>query len=196
MQPTRDERRARVIDYLGRLTSPPPATVSCAVQAVVEAGGVSDEHVDQLRPALDAKATSTVKGALRLLPRTQRSAALVAEALVQASREAQPNLIGFLERLPELGPDVRGALVAAAPNIAPSLRGRLTKLTGEKLEHVGEAVDQPPPQAASLRPPVESLHELVEVLAGVLERMDDVHQLARALDGLSPPGRRGALGAG
>ncbi len=185
MHPTRDERRARVIDYLALLTSPTPATVSFAVQALVEAGGVSDEHVDQLRPALDAKATSTVKGALRLLPRTQRSAALVAEALVQASREAQPNLIGFLERLPELGPDVRGALVAAAPNIAPSLRGRLTKLTGEKLEHVGEAVDQPPPQAASLRPPVESLHELVEVLAGVLERMDDVHELERALDGVS-----------
>src|SRR5260370_12075353 len=103
MHPARDERRARVIDYLALLTSPTPATVSFAVQALVEAGGVSDEHVRQLRPALDAKATSAVTGALRLLPRTQRSAALVTAAPVQASAQAQPTLRRYLRPLPDLG---------------------------------------------------------------------------------------------
>src|ERR1051326_8717295 len=130
LEPTIEERRQRLRGYLGLLPSPVAATVSFAVRALVRAGGVPDSALELLRPALSAHATATVKGAIRLLPRSSRGAALAAEAVAQAPREAQHELLTFLERLPELEPDTRRTLAAAAPHIAASLRERLARLQG------------------------------------------------------------------
>jgi hypothetical protein len=185
--PTRDERSDRQLDYLNLVSSSIPATVSFAIRALVDAGGVSDEAVDRLRPALDSKATSTVKGALRLLDPSPRGGMLVAEALPQASRDAQSELVGFLERLPDLEPAVRSALGAAAPNVAPSLRARVAKLAGAKVGAFPAATggQEPVMGQATLRAPIETLSGLIELLAVVLEGVDNAHEFERALDGTS-----------
>src|SRR5712691_3825562 len=128
--PTPDERRERTRDYLALVASPISATVSFAVRALVLGGGISEEEVDQLRPALNAKAVATVKSAIKLLPSSQRSAIVAVDALAQAPREAQAELLAFLEQFGELDPTVQDTLGAASPHIAPALRDRLNRLVG------------------------------------------------------------------
>jgi hypothetical protein len=96
--------------------------VSFAVRALVLAGGISDDAVDQLGPALNARAVGTVKSAINLLPKSQRGATLGAEALAQAPREAQTELIAFLERTGEPGPGRRIAPVRSFRRRAAAAR--------------------------------------------------------------------------
>jgi hypothetical protein len=188
LQPTPGERRERTRDYLALVSSPIPATVSFAVRALVLAGGISDETVDQLGPALNARAVATVKTAIKLLPRSQRGAIVAVDVLAQAPREAQAELLAFLEHIGELDPTVRETLGDAASHIAPSLRDRFNRLLGvtAPLPEPGPVSSISPASVATvLAPPVQSSGELVELVAALVEGIDDAYDLERAIDGVS-----------
>src|SRR2546428_10827908 len=128
--PTKEGRRERVPAHVALLSRSVPATVSFAVRALTLAGGVPDQAIDRLRPALEAKTIATVKAAIKLLPRSRQGALLAADALARAPRGPQPELLAFLERAGDLDPEVRDALARAVANIAPSLREPLQRWLG------------------------------------------------------------------
>lgn len=187
--PTRQERRERIASYIALISSPIPATVSFAIRALAQAGGIPDQEAERLGPALEAKAVTAVKSAVKLLPKSQQGARVAAGALSRAARAAQPLLLEYLERIGDLDENVRQLLAEAAGNIAPSLRERLQKLLGaQSLPDDSCGIDAPaatPAAETELAAPVESLPELIELLTALLERIEDAHDLERALDGVS-----------
>jgi hypothetical protein len=184
LSPTPEERKEREGAYVGLLGSPVPATVSFAIRALVQAGRLSDAHIDRLSPALMSKAVSTVKGAIKLLPKSGRGAALAAAALPHATRDGQAALLAFIEATKATEPHVAELVSAAEDALAPSLKrspnpsivraGRIT--TAALNDNSNCSI----PQAA-----VASVAELIELLAALLERIDDPHMIERALDGVS-----------
>jgi len=189
LEPTKEERRERAAAYVALISRSVPATVSFAVRALALAGGVPDQAIDRLRPALEAKTIATVKAAIKLLPRSRQGARLAADALARAARGSQTELLAFLERVGDLEPEVRDALAQALPNIAPSLRDRLQRLLGPQVLPPKTSPIAPvapePGTVTEVAPPVESVPELVELLVGLLERVEQAHDLERALDGVS-----------
>lgn len=158
LEPTLEERRARRPAYVALLASPVPATVSFATRALVAIGKVSDSDLDRLGPSLVSKATATVKGAIKLLPKSERGAAVAAAALPHATRDGQIALLAFIEST--------GAKVSQpAPARVPER----------------PVVYEP----AELAPSVESVGELIELLATLLEHIEDAHDVERALDATS-----------
>src|SRR6266851_4448567 len=189
LEPTKEERRERGPAYVALLSSSVPATVSFAVRALTLAGGVPDQAIDRLRPALEAKTIATVKAAIKLLPRSRQGALLAADALARAPRGSQTELLAFLERVADLDPQVKDALARAEANIAPSLRERLQRLLGPwalppKTSPIVPVAPEPG-TVIELAPPVESVPDLVELLVRLLERVEQAHDLERALDGVS-----------
>jgi len=151
-------------------------------------GGVPDEAIDHVAPALHASETGTVKSALKLLPRSAHAALIAAEALAQAPGGAQLELLAFVERITPLDPAVASALSRAASNVAPALRQRLLRLLPTpELPRRDDPTTPLRVVARAATPPghVESLDELVHVLACVLESAANPHELERALDGVS-----------
>jgi hypothetical protein len=189
LQPTPAERRERVPGYIALISSPIPATVSFAIRALAQAGNIPAQEAERLRPALEAKAVTTVKVAVKLLPKSQQAARVVAAALSRAARGAQPLLLAFLERVGDLEADVRQLLAQAAPNIAPSFREPLQTLLGSQPlsdDPPSTTTSIPAPAAVTeLAAPVESVPELIELLTALLERIEDPYDLERALDGVS-----------
>jgi uncharacterized protein DUF6493 len=183
LSPTCEEREEREAAYLALLGSPVPATVSFAIRALDDIGELSDASVDRLSPALTSKATSTVKGAIKLLPKSSRGAAIAAAALPHATRDGQAALLAFIESSRTNDPRVAELLSAAKPALAPSLKSH-EPFAIHPQDNAGQAFVQGP---TSPKPPgpVESLEELVELLAILLERIDDAHEIERALDGVS-----------
>jgi hypothetical protein len=190
MRPNREERASRADRYLALLHSPVPATVSFAVKALGEAGPLPADAVEQLSAALASPASSVVKAALKLLAPTTRSAELAAGFLGHRSVDIQTALLGFIEKCPS-DSSVRERLERARSGLAPSLSARVAKLLDT----------QPPKMAASIvasaqlivkrrtidlavPAPVENIADLVELLASLLERIDDPHDIERALDGV------------
>lgn len=189
LEPTKEERRERTPAYVALLSSSVPATVSFAVRALALAGGVPDQAIDRLRPALEAKTIATVKAAIKLLPSSRQGALLAADALARASRGSQPELLAFLEHVGDLDPEVRDALARAVANIAPSLRQPLQRWLGPqalppKTSPIAPVAPEPG-TVTELAPPVEAVPELVELLVGLLERVEQAHDLERAIDGVS-----------
>jgi hypothetical protein len=183
--PTRDERREREAAYVALLASPVPATVSFAVRALVEAGQLSDANVDRLAPALLSKAAATVKGALKLLPRSDRGAAMAAAALPHATRDGQIALLAFIEATKSGDSRVSQLVAEAEPALAPSLKRKSTNQPAPsgKAVPVGPAVEPQTPLAVAEL--VRSIEDLTELLARLLEGIEDAHDVERALDGTS-----------
>lgn len=183
LAPTRDERREREAAYVALLASPVPATVSFAVRALVEAGQLSDANVDRLAPALTSKAVATVKGAIRLLPRSERGAVIAAAALPHATRDGQAALLAFIEATRSEDRRVSQLVLEAEPALAPSLRRATTPQQQPKEAAVPHAAERQTP--AILPEPVRSIEDLTELLARMLEGIEDAHDVERALDGTS-----------
>jgi hypothetical protein len=190
MQPGKEERATRADRYLGLLHSPVPTTVSFAVKALGEAGPLPADAVEQLSPALASPASSVVKAALKLLPFSVHSAQLAAGYLPHRSVDVQTALLGFIEKCPP-DPSVRERVDRAHPGLAPSLSARVAKLleTGPAKTAIGVApADQSPVNGRrtdlGVPAPVDNLPELIELLAALLERIDDPHDIERALDGV------------
>lgn len=192
LNPTPEERHEREAEYVGLLTSPVPATVSFAVQALRAGGSISDGAAERLSPALQSRAVSTVRAAIGLLPKSEVGAVVAANALPQATRDGQRALLAFISGLGRPDPRVADLVSAAMPALAPSLRNEARKLSGVRTT---AEPDQPrstrfqtipePPGNTDLAQPVQSVPELVELLARLLEGIESVHDLERAIDGVS-----------
>ncbi len=185
LAPTRDERKERETAYVALLANPVPATVSFAIRALVQARPLSDANVDRLSPALVSKAASTVKGAIKLLPPSALGAGLAAAALPQATRDGQAALLAFIDATRTNDPGVAAAVSAAEPALAPSLRRGADDPAGGAAEIVAPGGVGDRSTLAMPLGPLESVSELVELLATLLEHIEDAHDIERALDGLS-----------
>ena len=159
LSPTREERQGLESEYVTLLASPVPATVSFAVRALLAGGGVSEANVDRLAPALMSGATSTVNGAIKLLPKSDRGAAIAAAALPHATRDGQEALRAFINR---------------------TSAGHAPEVTA----HANPA-RRATPALPALKARVESLPDLIELLVALVEHVDDAHDIERALDGVS-----------
>jgi hypothetical protein len=189
LQPTKEERLTRKDRYLTLVTSSAPATVSFAVKALRQVGPLAIEEVDEIAPALASSASGVVKDALRLLPLSVRSAELAAEYLPHRSADIQTALLGIVEKHAS-EPSVRERLERARAGVAPSLSARVAKLLS------AVPLTTPTPDVRVVAPrrrrvdtsvpgPVDSIADLVELLAALLEEIDDPHDIERALDGVS-----------
>jgi len=190
MRPNKEERASRVHRYLALLPSPVPATVSFAVKALAEAGTLPAGAAEQLSPALASSASSVVKAALKLLAPSTRSAELAAGHLAHRSVDIQTALLGFIEKSPA-DSSVRERLGRARSGLAPSLTARVAKLLASEQAKPASTLERTNQPRASGRPitlsvaaPVDNLAELVELLASLLERIDDPHDIERALAGV------------
>jgi hypothetical protein len=145
LQPTLDERVARVERYLRLLASHNSPTVSFALASLkilekakrLSAGSV----VEHIEPALGARHKSTVLTALQLLgkavrdkPGLERQTARVATtALSHESAEAQGAALDFIQRCGDVADAELVALVQEkAEFVAPSQRRRLIAWLGEE----------------------------------------------------------------
>ena len=193
LQPTQAERLARKERYLGLVASAVPATASFAVKALRQAGPLSLEDVGQLAPALASSATGVVRDAVRLLPSSVRSAELAAEHLPHRSADIQSALLGLVEKHASQ-PSVRERLERARASVAPSLAARVATLLS--LDAMAARTSQvraeeraaPPPRresSTSVPGPIDGIADLVELLAALLEEIQDPHDIERALDGVS-----------
>jgi hypothetical protein len=214
LTPTVDERAERVFSYLRLLRSPIPVTVSLAVAALGEiqkAGRLDGAGLlSHVSPALQARAAGTAKAALRLVDGVVRSdlamasrASLVAvDALVHPASEVQAAALAILERTAQApDPEFATALERRRDDVAASSRARFETLAGrfsarpahQAVEPVEPAVEpvarsqDPIDPFATLQPirPIETLPELVEAVAHVLEIAGPPDELERVLDGIA-----------
>jgi hypothetical protein len=184
LSPTREERQEREAAYVALLASPVPTTVSFAIRALVQGGQLRDTHIDRLSPVLMSKTASTVKGAIKLLPKSGRGAAIAAAALPHATRDGQAALLAFIEATKATEPHVAELVSAADDALSPSLKRRRNPSIVRAERITSPALDDSS-NSSIPRAAVASVDELIELLAALLERIDDAHEIERALDGVS-----------
>jgi hypothetical protein len=185
-----------------------------ALTEVQRAGGLDGGRLlAHIEPAMTARAAGTARGALRLVERAVREDPSLAPAarhptataLAHGSADVQKAAISLLEGLPgPMGDEAAALLAERRADVAASVRPRLEALLGGQMPPQGaeapsggsregrgpsvatpHVVDRSDPFDA-LVPlvPVGSLEELVELLAGVLEREGPPESLELALDGV------------
>ena len=169
--------------------------------------------IEHIEPALAARAAGTarqglplVDGAVRREPALSGAAARAASAaLAHPSADVQTAAVALLESvlLPE-DEEARALVAARRRDVAASVLPRLDALLAGRPGSTADAVSAapPPPATATASPgpsrraasdpwdalvpiaPVASLADLVELLAGVLEREGPPEDLELALDGV------------
>jgi Family of unknown function (DUF6493) len=215
LEPKRDERLARLDRYLALVTSPAPAVVKEGLAALRDVE-------DAVEPAAFARvaptpftqrqknlSTETLSLLARLCKRHADDRPVLLEAAAHAlgheRADVQERALKLLEQYPDDAP--RGALLAYVEAVAPTLRPRIEALTGVVAPKEVAAVDieiraavQPRPTLELVREarielvPVESVDELIEVAAMLVEGQGDGDDCERFLDGVSrlcdqrPPG--------
>jgi hypothetical protein len=214
LDPTDDERRARLANYLDLVGSPTAQVQSFAVKAVAaleRAEPLPEARlIRALRPAVLNPAKSTASHALRLVDaaaaraddEASLAALVAAEALLHEAPDVQARALTIVEQHADADaadPELATALASAAPVVAPSLRSRLATLSGQG------AVSQPDfaaPLAASrewpdsildatvlevVQPivPIETTDELAIAVARALEHPEEIDNVERAIDGIS-----------
>lgn len=197
MQPTREERLARLESYRGLLSSRIPPTVTFALKALTELKADPGEH---LAPALNAREKGTVRLALKLLAdsQTPRKGILAAEALSHSAAEVQKEAWSLVQRHgsptdPELRRALEERLGGLSATLAPDVRAWLGAPEPARAA--------PPPQPVAPEEPVRvrpvaDPDELLELLARLLETGEPALELERAMDGVSrlserQPGKAG-----
>src|SRR3954452_1416066 len=210
LDPTLEERRARLDQYLDLLGSPTAQVQSFAVKAIAvldKADPIEGSRlVRALRPAVLNRAKGTASQALRLVdaaagraPEAQALAAQVgAEGLMHEAPDVQARAVAIVERYADAGgEDLAAALVSAAPVVAPSLRPKLEALAGPSA--AAPVVDDAAPartwpdsilEASVLDElealtPIETAADLAIAVARALEHPEETDGLERALDGIS-----------
>jgi hypothetical protein len=214
LDPTNDERMARLERYLDLLGSPTAQVQSFAVKAVAtleKVGPLPEARlIRALRPAVLNPAKSTASHALRLVDAaaaraddaSSLAALVAAEALLHEAPDVQARALKIVEQHAEAhaaDSDLAAAVASAAPVVAPSLRSRLTALSGQ------DEVSQPDfaaPLAASrewpdsildatvldaVQPiaPIATTEELAIAVARALEHPEEIDDVERAIDGIS-----------
>jgi hypothetical protein len=214
LEPTHEEREARLERYLSLATAPVPVAVKAGLAAL--------KHLDDAVPADDLARASTAAllqpqkahalAMLRLLEAAAKRdeaarpvvLAAAAQALAHEKPDVQERALKLLERHPEAVPhaEVLPYLDAAAPQ----LRSRLEELTGLELtreiaappleELTGAAAVAvregrwpepclPEPKPTVPFEPVATVDELIELGSALLEGQGTGDDAERFLDGLS-----------
>ncbi|MBI3924059.1 MAG: hypothetical protein HY319_00825 [Armatimonadetes bacterium] len=197
LEPTAEERQARLEAYLGLLGSRIRPTVSFALKALKDAEPLpADRLLGAVGPALTSRDKGTAVSALRLVEGAVRreperhadAAAVVAEGLGHASPEVQKKALELVRKW-ALDPDalLQGRLDGLAASVRPGPRP------------VAAEPAPPAPAAAEAPPvtPIGSVEELLDVYLGVLENAGPPEDIERVLDGVSrfadqPPDSRRA----
>lgn len=143
LQPTLEERAARIDRYLRLLASPIPPTVSFALKALTaldRAGRLSPEALlEHGAPALAAREKGTVTAILKLLGRAAkanpalaaRAAELATEALIHENPEVQGAALDLIEKHgTPIAAGLRRLLEDRREDVAASQRARLEALLG------------------------------------------------------------------
>ena len=142
LAPTNEERLARLPTYLTLLASPTPTVVKSALDAVkvVEQEIPPEELARALTGALSHRQKNLAVESLRLLDRAAQRSERARPALVGAALEGlaheradvQKQAMDVLERWQEvaLDPTCRARMLELADQVAPSLRERVSRLTG------------------------------------------------------------------
>jgi Family of unknown function (DUF6493) len=206
LEPTRDERVARLDRYLSLVASPTPLVAKAgltalrAVEDVVPAEQLARVAPSAFTHRQKSLATDTLACFTRLC-KTQPDARPVlldaaAEALAHERADVQERALKLLEAYPDDAP--RAVLLGYVEAVSPTLRERVAALTG-----VEAPVDPAParfeigePRRPSLVPddvratrerlqPVESVDDLVELTATLLEGQGGGDDCERFLDGVS-----------
>ena len=220
LEPTPDERRERIESYLALLAGPAPAAMKQGLTGLraIEADVPATELARAAAGPLSQKQKNLAVTMLRLLEgAAERDPAsrpelldAVALALGHERPDVQERALGLLERYAEEAP--QAALLGLAETVAPQLRSRAQALTGiegepEQEPELAVRPPGPPPepvqprmslerlraQAPPLRP-VESVDELIELAARLLEGHGAGDDVERLLEGVSrlcderPPG--------
>jgi uncharacterized protein DUF6493 len=211
LEPTPEERLARLDDLLALLASAHPAVVGFALRALEKLERARLLPPDQLLEAIPPALALPVKGhasrGVKLVGRVlKRDASVVpiavpvlVQALAHESRDVQELVLDIVERHGDaLGASDREQLADVARDADPAVRSRIEALAGEAAPEpavrAGPAVevpglreldpDRPRLTGAPLDPPCD-VEELLDRLAVALERGDDPDEIELMLDGVS-----------
>lgn len=209
LQPTDEERAARVEPYLGLLRSRIGPTVSFAVGALgrVERAGLLPPAglLDRIGPVLSEGSAGTAKAGLDLVGRSAarspddagRAAMVAAEALRHPASDVQKAALALIGRLAtEPDPELAALVAARLPEIAASQRPAaatlVERLGGSAAVEVAAVVPEPSAAAAVRSPldpsralePVTTLEALVDVAVSVLETGEPADDIERVLEGV------------
>lgn len=200
LEPSLEERAARLEQYLRLLGSAIPPTVSFALKAIVLLDKADrlppDKVLAHLRPVLHARAKGTVASGLRLLmkaakakPDTADQAALLAtEALIHEAPDVQKKALDVIESLGGTdAPVVIEAMRAYAETIAPSLRHRFEEMAGSngRSEEPEEQESPGAPREIVELPPITSFDELNAAWLRVMEDPSEPLEVERVIAGLA-----------
>jgi uncharacterized protein DUF6493 len=199
LEPTRDEREARLETYLELLASPVPSVVKEGVTGLKELDPAPEQLARGAAPALTLPQKGIALDVLRLLgSAADRDSAVletVAEALAHERADVQERALALLEQHRESVD--RALLLRYVEAVSPTLRPRLEALTG--IADV-EPADEPAELRASAQPrraprhtarggeplaTVESVDDLIELAAALLEDQGTGDDAERFLDGVS-----------
>jgi Family of unknown function (DUF6493) len=198
LAPTADERRARLDVYLALVASPTPSVVKEGLVGLraVEADVPADELARAVSGPLTQKQKNLAVDALGLLERAAKRdpearrqlLEAVAQALGHERADVQERALKLLERYPDDAP--RALVLGYAEAVSPTLRARVEALTGVALEdeptvEISTAAAPTPPSVEEPLLPVESLDELIELAASLLEGQGGGDDVERLLDGVS-----------
>ncbi|MFL5926002.1 MAG: DUF6493 family protein [Gaiellaceae bacterium] len=201
LEPTREERVARLGTYLALLASPVPAVVKEGVIALKQVEPPPEQLARSAAPALTLPQKGLALDVLRLLARAakQEPAALatIAEALAHENVDVQERALTLLEQHREAVD--RAALLRYAGVVSPTLRPRLEQLTGVALAEPVRMSEPPalrvraqprltPREAVQRREPVTevaTVEDLIELAAALLEGQGTGDDAERFLDGVS-----------
>ena len=145
LEPSGEEREARVDPYLALLTSPVPAVVNAGIAALraIEDAVPADGLAHAAASALTLPQKKASVDVLRLLGRAaerdpqSREAVLatIALALGHERADVQERALALLERYPEVAP--RSALLGLAEAVSATLRSRVDALVGVSAPDAG-----------------------------------------------------------
>jgi hypothetical protein len=215
LEPTHDERAARLDRYLALVTSPAAPTLKAGL-AALKALGESVPSDDLARASTAALVQPQKTHAVAMLRQLEAAVkrdekarpallAAAAEALAHEKPDVQERALKLLERYEQDAP--RAELLAYIDVVTPMLRSRLERLTGLETDReiaappleelTGPAAVAvrngrwPDPRMPELRPTdeplaqVESVDELIELTSALLEGQGSGDDAERFLDGVS-----------
>lgn len=208
LEPTHEERAARIDSYLRLLGSSIPPTVAFAINAVAIAEKnkplTAAELIGALQPALTAKGKAVVRAAVQLLeaaanrePKSKQAICIAAiPALLNEAPEVQRAVFDLLDRHGDKqNAELRSKLQELEGAIAASLRPRLTSFLGTsaaRTKTISVARETVTPKNPLSRvdktraiQPIANLDDLIHAAAAVLEEPSNPTEIERVLDGVS-----------
>jgi hypothetical protein len=193
LEPTPEERLARLDAYLAVAASPAPAAMKAGLTALKALGdAVPPEALVSVAPAaLTQKQKNLALEMLALLGTAAKRDGLVLEAVAAGlgheRTDVQERALKLLEAHSDEVP--RATLLGYVDAVSPMLRDRVAKLVGVETPAVVEVTEHRPRVDLSAPPApltrIESLDELIEVTAALLEGQGGGDDAERFLDGVS-----------